>query len=49
MTREDRSDAGDLAGVWQVVREGSVVASVDYPDLSGTACQGTGIGRGVIS
>jgi hypothetical protein len=44
MTREDGSDAGDLAGVWQVVREGSVVASVDYPDLTGLACPGTGIG-----
>jgi hypothetical protein len=44
MTQEDGSDAGGLAGVWQVVREGSVVASVDYPDLSGVACDGTGIG-----
>jgi hypothetical protein len=45
MTREAGSDAGDLAGVWQVVRDGTVVASVDYPELSGTACRGSGIGE----
>ena len=45
MTREEGSDAGDLAGVWQVVRDGTVVASVDYPELSGTACAGSGIGE----
>jgi hypothetical protein len=45
MTREEGSDAGDLAGVWQVVRDGTVVASVDYPELSGTACRGSGIGE----
>jgi hypothetical protein len=44
MTRKDGGDAGDLAGVWQVVRDGAVVASVDYPELSGTACRGSGIG-----
>jgi hypothetical protein len=43
MTRDQRGES-DLAGVWQVVREGSVVASVEYPDLSGAACEGTGIG-----
>jgi hypothetical protein len=43
MTR-DHGGESDWAGVWQVVREGSVVASVEYPDLSGAACQGTGIG-----
>jgi hypothetical protein len=42
MTREAGTDP--LAGVWQVVREGSVVASVDYPELRGAACEGTGIG-----
>ena len=45
MTREEGSDAGDLAGVWQVVRDGTVVASVDYPELSGTACTESGIGE----
>lgn len=45
MTREEGSDAGELAGVWQVVRDGTVVASVDYPELSGTACAGSGIGE----
>jgi hypothetical protein len=44
MTRKGGGDAGDLAGVWQVVRDGTVVASVDYPELSGTACRGSGIG-----
>jgi hypothetical protein len=43
MTRAEGGE-GDWAGVWQVVREGSVVASVEYPDLSGAACEGTGIG-----
>jgi hypothetical protein len=43
MTR-DQGGESDWAGVWQVVREGSVVASVTYPDLSGAACEGTGIG-----
>jgi hypothetical protein len=43
MTRE-QDEESDWAGVWQVVRDGSVVASVDYPDLSGAACAGTGIG-----
>jgi hypothetical protein len=43
MTR-DQGGESDWAGVWQVVREGSVVASIKYPDLSGAACDGTGIG-----
>lgn len=43
MTRNDEG-TDPLAGVWQVVRDGSVVASVDYPELSGMACDGAGIG-----
>jgi hypothetical protein len=43
MTRVPGGEGG-WAGVWQVVRDGAVVASVDYPDLSGAACEGTGIG-----
>jgi hypothetical protein len=43
MTRQQGGES-DWAGVWQVVRDGSVVASVDYPDLTGAACEGTGIG-----
>lgn len=46
MTREGSGDAGDLTGVWQVVREGTVVASVNYPELSGVACEASGIGGG---
>jgi hypothetical protein len=43
MTRNE-GDGTAWSGVWQVVRDGSVVASVDYPELSGAACEGTGIG-----
>jgi len=43
MTRNE-GDGTEWSGVWQVVRDGSVVASVDYPELSGAACEGTGIG-----
>jgi hypothetical protein len=42
MTR-DRGGESEWSGVWQVVRDGAVVASVDFPDLSGTACSGSGI------
>jgi hypothetical protein len=35
-------------GIWTVTREGSVIAWVDYPDLNGVACAGTGVG-GVAS
>ena len=31
-------------GVWQVVRDGSVVAAVDFGSLSGVACRGSKIG-----
>jgi hypothetical protein len=43
MTRDQGGDS-EWSGVWQVVRDGAVVASVDFPDLSGTACSGSGIG-----
>jgi hypothetical protein len=31
-------------GIWTVMRNGAVVAWVDYPDLNGVACVGSGIG-----
>jgi hypothetical protein len=43
MTRETNGET-EWSGVWQVVREGHVVASVDFDNLSGTACRGSGIG-----
>jgi hypothetical protein len=43
MTREANGDT-EWSGVWQVVRDGRVVASVDWDALSGTACRGSGIG-----
>jgi hypothetical protein len=36
---EGRSDAGP----WRVVRDGEVVAQVDYPSLEGITCRGSGI------
>jgi hypothetical protein len=43
MTREPTGET-EWSGVWQVVRDGRVVASVDWDGLSGTACRGSGIG-----
>jgi hypothetical protein len=43
MTRNPDGDT-EWSGVWQVVRDGHVVASVDWDALSGTACGGSGIG-----
>jgi hypothetical protein len=43
MTRDPEGDT-EWSGVWQVVRDGRVVASVDWDALSGTACGGSGIG-----
>jgi hypothetical protein len=41
-----RSNAGssEWDGVWQVVRDGSVIAAVEYGTLGGVACLGSGIG-----
>ncbi len=44
MTRHDGGGAGGWDGTWQVVRDGSVVAIVEFPELSGVACRGSGIG-----
>jgi hypothetical protein len=44
MTRNPDGDT-EWSGVWQVVRDGRVVASVDWDALSGTACGGSGIGE----
>jgi hypothetical protein len=30
-------------GVWQIVRDGSVVAAIDFPSLGGVTCRGSGI------
>jgi len=43
MTRDPGGES-EWSGVWEVVRNDSVVASVDFPELSGEACRGTGIG-----
>jgi hypothetical protein len=42
MTRQPGGDT-EWAGTWQVVRDGSVIAAVDF-SLSGVACRGSGIG-----
>ena len=43
MTRRTNGQT-EWSGIWQVVRDGQVVASVDWDSLSGTACRGSGIG-----
>jgi hypothetical protein len=43
MTREPDGET-EWSGLWQVVRDGDVVATVDWDALSGTACRGSGIG-----
>jgi hypothetical protein len=43
MTREPGGTT-EWDGVWQVVREGSVIAVVEFGALSGVACRGSGIG-----
>jgi hypothetical protein len=43
MTREPDGET-EWSGLWQVVRDERVVASVDWDRLSGTACRGSGIG-----
>jgi hypothetical protein len=44
MTRYDGGGPGGWEGVWQVVRDGSIVAAVDFGSLGGVACHGSGIG-----
>jgi hypothetical protein len=44
MTKRDGGGAGGWDGTWQVVRNGSIVAAVEFPSLSGVACRGSGIG-----
>lgn len=43
MTRESGGST-EWDGVWQVVRDGSVIAAVEFGALSGVACRGSGIG-----
>ncbi|HEX4941137.1 MAG TPA: hypothetical protein VFW51_01285 [Actinomycetota bacterium] len=43
MTRKPRGTSR-WEGMWQVVRDGSVVAAVDFGSLRGVACRGSGIG-----
>lgn len=43
MTREPGGTT-EWDGVWQVVREGSVIAVVEFGALTGAACRGSGIG-----
>lgn len=43
MTRRDGGGAGGWDGTWQVVRDGSVIAAVEFDTLSGVACRGSGI------
>jgi hypothetical protein len=42
MTREPGGTT-EWDGVWQVVREGSVIAAVEFDALSGVACRGSGV------
>lgn len=42
MTRTMPSETG-WDGTWQVVRDGSVTA-VDFDELNGVACRGSGVG-----
>ena len=42
MTREPNGET-EWDGVWQIVRDGSVVAAIDFPSLGGVACRGSGI------
>ncbi len=44
MTREADSGPGGWEGIWQVTRDSAVIATVDFGDLSGLACRGSGIG-----
>jgi hypothetical protein len=44
MTRET-DGVTEWSGIWQVVRDGDVIATIDWDRLSGTACRGSGIGR----
>ncbi len=44
MTRYEGAGPGGWDGVWQVVRDGSIVATVDFGSLGGVACRGSGIG-----
>lgn len=44
MTKEGDGGAGGWDGTWQVVRDGSVIATVDVGSLNGVACRGSGIG-----
>lgn len=43
MTRRPDGET-EWSGTWQVVRDGEIVATVDWDSLSGTACRGSGIG-----
>jgi hypothetical protein len=43
MTREP-GGATEWDGTWQVVRDGSVIAAVEFGSLRGVACRGSGIG-----
>jgi hypothetical protein len=43
MTRSN-TGSSEWDGVWQVVRNGSVIAAVEFGTLGGVACQGSGIG-----
>ncbi|MCD6020522.1 MAG: hypothetical protein K0R20_232 [Actinomycetia bacterium] len=43
MTRDPGGTSG-WDGTWQVVRDGSVIAEVEFGSLRGMACRGSGIG-----
>jgi hypothetical protein len=43
MTRHPDGET-EWSGTWQVVRDGEVIARIDWDRLSGTACRGSGIG-----
>jgi hypothetical protein len=41
---QDPDGSTEWDGVWQVVRDGSVIAAVEFGSLRGVACRGSGIG-----
>jgi hypothetical protein len=43
MTRRHGGGVSGLEGTWQIVQNGVVIARVEYPELNGVACRGSGM------